>query len=136
MHPKYKGSCLCSAISFEVDGFGAKAANCHCTMCRKFHGAAYGTLVPVTGLKWLTGTDRLKDYVSDNGTIRSFCSDCGSSIGFRSKGSSMENIELAIATFDDEIPIQIDAQIYISYKANWTQLQDDVSAFQEGRELE
>ena len=48
----------------------------------------------------------------------------------------MENIELAIATFDDEIPIQIDAQIYTSYKANWTQLQHDVPAFQEGREQE
>jgi len=136
MTMKYKGSCLCGSISFEVDGFETQAANCHCTMCRKFHGSAYGTLVPVTGLAWLTGSDRLKDYVGDNGTIRSFCSDCGSSMGFRSKGATIADIEIAIATFDDDIPLQVDAQIYTNYKANWVQLQHDLPIHQEGREQE
>lgn len=131
---KYKGSCLCGSISFEVEDFGTEAANCHCTMCRKFHGSAYGTLVPVTGLQWLSGKDLIKDYVAGNGTIRSFCTDCGSSIGFRSKGSSIEDLEIAIATFDDDIPVQVDAQIYTKYKANWVQLQNDLPVYKEGRE--
>ena len=50
MSTGFKGSCLCGSVRFSVDGFCEKAANCHCSMCRKFHGAAFGTLVGVQGL--------------------------------------------------------------------------------------
>jgi hypothetical protein len=130
---EYKGSCLCGAVSFVVDGFNEKAANCHCSMCRKFHGAAFGTLVGVSGLNWLSGHENLKEFVAVNGTVRTFCQECGSSLGFRVKGASSSEMELAIATFDEAIPVEIDAHIYIDYKANWCKLQDNLSKFGEGR---
>ncbi|WP_102796457.1 GFA family protein [Bowmanella denitrificans] len=133
MSQKYQGSCLCGNVRFSVDGFSDKAANCHCSMCRKFHGAAFGTLVGVQGLAWLSGKDLLKDFVASNGTIRTFCINCGSSIGFRVKGEPVGNIELAIATFDTDIPVTIDAQIYTGYKANWCELQPELPAYFEGR---
>lgn len=133
MRKVYKGSCLCGGIQFSVSGFSRKAANCHCSMCRKFHGAAFGTLVEVTDLQWLSGEELLKEFVAPNGTIRSFCSHCGSSLGFRVKGAPSKDIELAIATFDCDIPVTIDAQIYTGYKANWCELHDDIPAFSEGR---
>ena len=37
------GSCLCGAIRYEIDGPLGAAGHCHCTMCRKAHGAAFGT---------------------------------------------------------------------------------------------
>jgi len=134
MTRKYKGSCLCKGIKYEVTDFGPRAANCHCTMCRKFHGAAFGTLVPVSGLNWLTGQDLLKEYTAPNGTIRTFCSDCGSSIGFRVKGASVEHIELAIGTFDGDIPVDIDASIYTNFKANWSALQEDIPKYSNSRD--
>ena len=133
MSTGFKGSCLCGSVRFSVDGFCEKAANCHCSMCRKFHGAAFGTLVGVQGLSWLSGKDRLKEFVAPNGTIRTFCSNCGSSLGFRVKGEPLENIELAISTFDVDIPVKIDAQIYTNYKANWCELQPDLPTHSEGR---
>ena len=105
-------------------------------MCRKFHGAAFGTLVSVSELKWLAGDEKLTDYEAFNGTIRTFCNHCGASIGFRVKGAPASNMELAIATFDEDIPIKIDAQIYTNYKANWCQLQTSLPDFGEGRESE
>lgn len=135
MTKNYKGSCLCGAVSFSVTGFSDGAANCHCSMCRKFHGAVYGTLVRVFNLKWLTGSNHLKEFISPNGAVRTFCQECGSSIGFRTKGSPLTKIELAIAIFDDEIPIKIDAHIYTAYKSNWCELQDDLPTFKEGREV-
>lgn len=42
-------------------------------------------------------------------------------------------MELAIATFDDVIPVEIDAHIYIDYKAGWCKLQDDLPRFFEER---
>jgi hypothetical protein len=103
-------------------------------MCRKFHGAAFGTTVSVSGLKWLSGEELLQHYIAPNGTVRTFCKVCGSSLGFRLKRASIEAIELAISTFDEEIPVNIDAQIYTNYKANWSQLHSDLPIFGEGRE--
>ncbi|UTM59377.1 GFA family protein [Photobacterium sp. CCB-ST2H9] len=133
MSQQYQGSCLCGGVQFAVEGFHKQAANCHCSMCRKFHGAAFGTLVGVQGLTWLSGQHLLNEFTAPNGTIRTFCMVCGSSIGFRVKGAPFEAIELAIATFDGDIPVQIDAQIYTRYKANWCALQPDIPSFDEGR---
>lgn len=135
MNTVYKGSCLCGEVRFSVTGFSEQVANCYCSMCRKFHGAAFGTLVEVQGLKWLSGAHLLKDFVAPNGTVRTFCSNCGSSLGFRSKNASLDDIELAIATFDDDIPVQVDAQIYTAYKPGWCELQPELPAFSEGRNV-
>lgn len=129
----YKGSCLCHRVTFSVNGFSERAANCYCTMCQKFHGAAFGTLVSVKGLTWNSGYELLKHYKANNGTIRTFCKECGSSLGFRVKNAPIEEIELAIATFNDDIPVKIDAQIYTRYRSNWCHLESDLPVFKEGR---
>ncbi|MHA2938092.1 GFA family protein [Vibrio sp. RC27] len=134
MSNTYKGSCLCGVVTFTVESFDERVAHCHCSMCRKFHGAAYATLVGSSGLTWLSGCDYLKEFVAPNGTIRTFCSECGSSIGFRTKGVPLSHIELAIATFDEPIPTQPDAHIYTQYKANWCELHDTLPKFKEGRD--
>jgi len=133
MSDNYKGSCLCGAVTFTVNRFRGQAANCHCTMCRKFHGSAYGTLVGVIGLNWISGIDHLKEFIAPNGTVRTFCYYCGSSLGFRVKGASFSEIELAIATFDGDIPVIIDAHIYIDSKVNWCKLQDELPKYNKGR---
>ena len=129
----YKASCLCGGVKFDVSGFSHLVANCHCTMCRKFHGAAYATLVSVSELNWLSGRGLLKDYIGHNGTIRTFCTDCGSSIGFRLKGAKLSEIEIALSTFDEAIPVTVDANIFTNYKANWCMINDEVPIFKEGR---
>ena len=133
MDTRFEGSCLCGNVQFSVDGFSDKVANCYCSMCRKFHGAAFGTLVGVKGLSWRSGKGFLKDVVASNGTTRTFCSNCGSSIGFRVKGEPLENIELAISTFDVDIPVKVDAQIYTAYKPNWCELQPNLPAYSDER---
>ena len=133
MSIEYKGSCLCGEVQFSVTGFDEQVANCHCTMCRKFHGAAFGTLVSAQGLRWLSGKSLLKEFVASNETTRTFCSQCGSSLGFRVKGVPLKQMELAIATFDNEIPVTVDAQIYTEYKANWCELKQNLDTFSEGR---
>ena len=134
MTHRFSGSCLCKGITFSVEGFSEKAAHCYCSMCRKFHGAAFGTLVEVQGLKWHTGRLLLKEFVAENGTVRVFCEDCGSSLGFRPKGAPFEKTEIAIAAFDEEIPVVVDAQIYTAYKANWSHLDQELKIYPEGRE--
>jgi hypothetical protein len=133
MDKTYKGSCLCGQVRFEASGFSEQAANCHCSMCRKFHGAAFGTLVSVSNLKWLSGLSQLKDYVAPKGTIRTFCKECGSSLGFRVKGAPFEQLEIALSTFDDQIPVTIDAHIYTNNKASWHNITDNLPKYGEGQ---
>ncbi|BFM51340.1 GFA family protein [Marinomonas sp. THO17] len=134
MSNQYLASCLCAGVTFSAQGFGDLVANCHCAMCRKFHGAAFATLVEVKGLKWLSGQDLLKNYRAANGTVRTFCGCCGASIGFRSKDAAMDDMEIAISLFDQAIPVRVDAEIYTHYKANWCVLLEDVPAYPEGRD--
>ena len=130
----YKGSCLCAKVTFKVSGFSPRAPNCHCSMCRKFHGAAYGTLVGVTGLEFLTGKAQLKEFIASNETTRTFCHECGSSIGFRVKGADLSQIEIAIALFDEDIPVRIDAHIFTQNKACWSTIDDRLEHFEQARQ--
>ncbi len=62
----YTGSCLCSAVSYEVAGPFDRMANCHCSMCRKHHGAMFATFAsaPLAGFRWISSADNLAVYKS------------------------------------------------------------------------
>ncbi|EKO3929607.1 GFA family protein [Vibrio fluvialis] len=133
MTPRYHASCLCQQVTFSVAGFEPLVAHCHCTMCRKFHGSAFGTLAATQDLQWLSGHSLLKEFTAANGTVRTFCSQCGSSIGFRSKGVAPEQMEVALGLFDHPIPVSPDTHIYTHYKANWYTIEDSLPQKGEGR---
>jgi hypothetical protein len=40
-----RGTCLCSAIGWAAEGPFELMAHCHCSMCRKAHGASFATAV-------------------------------------------------------------------------------------------
>src|SRR5690606_8685060 len=84
MSKRYRGSCLCGMVAFVLDQFLGPADHCHCSMCRKFHGAAYATFVSVErqAFHWVSGQELVSDYMAPNGTVRSFCGRCGSSLFF------------------------------------------------------
>ncbi|MDJ0760993.1 MAG: GFA family protein [Woeseiaceae bacterium] len=135
MTTPYRGSCLCGAIRFEVDEFLPESAHCHCSMCRKFHGAEYATYASIKEphFRWTAGEDALQSYVAENGTTRQFCRHCGSSLTFSSPRASSDEVEIALATVDDDVPIRPNAHIFLNYAANWTVIDDELQCFGEGR---
>lgn len=48
--------CLCGAIRYEVDVPLTDVGNCHCSMCRRFHGAAFAPLIKCLLVPRLRGT--------------------------------------------------------------------------------
>ncbi len=129
----YKGSCLCGGITFEAGDLQADPANCHCRMCRKFHGAAFATLAAAGQFHWLTGEDLVRHYKGANGTVRSFCSRCGTSLAFRSNGDADTPFEIAVSLFDEDVPIAPAANIYARYRAVWFPMDKSLPVFDEGR---
>ncbi|MDH3535740.1 MAG: GFA family protein [Gammaproteobacteria bacterium] len=136
MAKPYRGSCLCGKIRFEVDQFAPHTGNCHCSMCRKFHGAAFATIAEARRehFRWISGAALLKDYTASNGTTRSFCGNCGSSLTFASPKANPGLVEIALGCFDDEVPVRPDAHIYVGSGAAWALPQDDLPQFEAGRD--
>jgi len=77
--PVAQGTCLCGAVSYEVDGPFEVMSRCHCSMCRKHHGSTFATFVtaPASGFRWVKGEEFVSTYYADHGARRSFCKTCG-----------------------------------------------------------
>ena len=76
------GSCFCGAVRFEVELPTVFCAHCHCSMCRRAHGAGFVTWFGVERerLRLLGGEDALVRYRSSDQGTRSFCGTCGSTL--------------------------------------------------------
>lgn len=124
-----KGSCLCGEVTFAISKLQPAIAHCHCSMCRKFHGAAFSTFaeVAITDLIWLSGEHLLKSYCADNQSVRQFCRNCGSSLTFSSRfNREQETIEVAVASFDQHPPLNIRGHIFTDNKVNWFEINDEL----------
>jgi hypothetical protein len=76
------GACLCGAVTFEVAPPYRWFAHCHCSMCRKHHGALFGTSIGVARkrFRWLSGAADVVHYRATAAFGRPFCRHCGSKV--------------------------------------------------------
>ena len=72
-HDSVEGACLCGAVTFRVALPPKWVAHCHCSMCRRAHGAGFVTWVGVDepALTLLTSLT-LTSYASSPEATRSF----------------------------------------------------------------
>ena len=75
-----EGRCLCGALRYEADPPVQFMVHCHCSMCRKHHGAAFATFVSVRpqSFRWISGEANVGVYASSENAERAFCRVCGS----------------------------------------------------------
>lgn len=80
------GRCLCGRVTWEVLGEPYAMYNCHCRMCQKLHGAAFGTysFVKQEDFRWTGTTDSVVHYQSSEILQRSACDNCGSVVPYES----------------------------------------------------
>jgi hypothetical protein len=74
----HKGSCLCGAVSFEVDAELPGPDACHCSQCRKQSGHYWASTNVARSALAIRGEDRISWYQSSEKIRRGFCSVCGS----------------------------------------------------------
>ena len=115
-----RGSCLCGSVRYEVRGPLGPATHCHCAMCRKAHGAAFGTYARVqrSDFVLLSGADDIASYQSSPEVIRTFCRRCGSTLQFI-RASRPDTFSLALGTLDDDPGVRPSIHIFIESKAPW-----------------
>ncbi|NVK18092.1 MAG: GFA family protein [Methylocystaceae bacterium] len=129
------GSCLCGEITYQVKDISERLSNCHCKMCRKFHGAAYATYAAVTpeNFNFLSGETLIAAYQAPNGTTRKFCPNCGTSLFFESATGSNDHVYFALSTLDAAAAIKPSAHIFTKYKADWSFVDDGLPCYEEER---
>lgn len=119
-----QGQCLCGATRFEFDLPSKWVAHCHCTMCRRAHGAAFVTWVGVVAaqFRWVAET-MLRWYESSPGAQRGFCGACGSPIAFQSEHWPGE-IHLARALIEGPLDRVPQIHVHTATAVHWVTLGD------------
>ncbi|MEX3009038.1 GFA family protein [Hoeflea sp. TYP-13] len=131
MPKELKGSCLCGQIRYKILGPLVGVLNCHCSMCRKSHGAAFRTRAAVkrADFQYLEGENLLTRYQSSPGEHRTFCSVCGANI-VTEFDADQEWLGFALGTLDDDPGVKPQRHIFVGSKAPWHDITDDLPQWQ------
>ena len=124
MEHQVRGACLCGRVRFELDLPTKWVAHCHCSMCRRAHGAAFVTWVsvPETAFRVTAGADHLRDYRSSETAVRSFCDVCGSTMLFRSEGRWKGEVHVTRANIEGEIDRRPTGHGFYEDRVDWVEL--------------
>lgn len=132
-----KGSCLCGAVAFEVEALPGKVFNCHCSQCRKSHGAAFATQAFARGetLRFIRGEDDLTAYTGHGG-VRVFCRHCGSRLMNHAPNKGLY-LSVALSCIDNldtfaaaDLPAPV-AHAFVDSKAPWHTPSAEIPTFPE-----
>ena len=118
---KMQGGCLCGAVRFTVTAPSLFCGHCHCSMCRRNHGAAYVTWFAVmrSQLSIESGLDQLTRYESSEHGSRSFCARCGSSL-FCVSTRLPDVVDIPLANMEAAIDRIPESHVYFDDRASWT----------------
>ena len=121
------GGCLCGAVRYEIAGALRQASHCHCAMCRKHHGAAFGSYASArrAEFRWTAGETLVGRFASSPGIERGFCTRCGSTL-FWDAVENRESFGIALGTLDGDPGVRPSLHIFVDSKAPWYELVDDL----------
>lgn len=93
------GGCACGRVRFSAEVTETDAYLCHCRMCQRASGSVSLAMTGIAqdAVTWECEPDY---YASSTIAERAFCSDCGTSLGFRYKQGTAK-MDLTVAAFDD-----------------------------------
>jgi hypothetical protein len=94
-------------------------------MCRKAHGAAFGTYAAAKAedFRVVSGEDLITRFRSSPGIVRTFCARCGSTLQWL-RESKPDVVDVALGVLDDDPGVRPAAHIYVGSKAPWYEITD------------
>lgn len=125
-----RGHCECGRVRYEVDAEIEDFSHCHCSQCRRLHGAAYATFAGVVRdkLRYLSGEADIKTYASSAFNDRIFCGICGSSILVETN-KEPEFVYLSMSTVQGDPPRPRGYHQYVGSKAPWHEIVDNLEQY-------
>ena len=125
-----QGSCLCGAVRYEISGSFDIAGHCHCSLCRKSHGAAFASHAHVDPeqFRWTAGVEQVQKYESSPGGERCFCQRCGSMLAVT---EARKVSWVTLGTVDGDPGIRPSGHVFVGSKAPWYEITDTLPQFEE-----
>jgi hypothetical protein len=121
-----RGSCLCGAVAFVIEGPPQIARNCHCTRCRRARSAAHASnlVTPVGAVRFTRGADRLGEFKAPDARFftQVFCSSCGSPMPRIDPSRSIAIVPMG--ALDDAPGVSPSVHIWVGSKAPWYSIAD------------
>lgn len=118
----HRGSCLCGAVAYEVDGELREVVGCHCTQCRKTTGHFMAATAAKHGDFRITREEGLAWYRSSDQARRGFCNVCGSTLFWQ--GDGRDYVAIAAGTLDGPTGIRIKGHIFCADKGDYYEIAD------------
>lgn len=126
------GSCLCGAVAYSVDAPPGPIVHCHCITCRKAHGSAFSSVMPVARehFRWMRGEELLHAFESSPGKLRRFCSRCGSHVVAERPERGL--VLLRLGCLDSALRQKPIGHIWRSEGASWYEPSEELPEFAAG----
>jgi len=121
---------LCGKVRYEVTGPLLHADHCHCTMCRRQHGAAFSTYADFEpdDFRFTSGEFLAKVFETSSGGGWCFCSECGSTLAGTDRGRFTS---ITLGTVEGDPGIRPASHIFAGSRARWHDIKDDLAQFDE-----
>ena len=119
---RHTGSCLCGAVSYEVEGALREVIACHCTQCRKQTGHYMAATAAKLDKFRIVKDEGLRWYRSSDMAERGFCQICGSTLFWQGKGR--DYVAIAAGSVDGETGQRIAFHIFCANKGDYSDIAD------------
>ena len=119
-----KGSCLCGAVSFTVQGAVRSVIACHCTQCRKQSGHYFAATAAPDEAVAIAGEENVRWFQSSAVARRGFCGECGSALFWKRQGS--DQLSISAGSFDAPTGLTLERHIYCADKGDYYEITDDL----------
>ncbi|MFP6698629.1 MAG: GFA family protein [Alphaproteobacteria bacterium] len=119
-----RGSCLCNSVRWEIDGPVGNMSHCHCSICRKAHGAPFATYLSTGAQNYrlVAGTEVIKEHGCSPRLTRAFCATCGSVVPMMVGARAV----IPAGCLNDDPGIRPDMHIFTGSKAPWHAIDDNL----------
>jgi hypothetical protein len=121
-----QGSCQCGGVRFELPDELSNMTFCHCATCKKISGGV-GTAngrARTESIRLLAGEDLVHTYQPEEGSAKTFCSQCGSNL-FGGGWPDSEFSSVRLSAIDTPFDTRPRSHIFVRSLAPWETLPDD-----------
>lgn len=124
------GRCECGLVKYEVDGELVDYCHCHCSICRRLHGAAFATWGGVSRneFSYTSGETNLKAYAFSEKADSLFCDSCGSRVLVDFKPET-DMLYITLGTVDGDVRCPSGFHQFVGSKAPWFEISDDLPQY-------
>ncbi len=114
-------------MQYQVAGDLVDFCHCHCSICRRLHGAAFATWGGISRdeFSYVSGEANLKVYAFSEDADSVFCEKCGSRLLVDFKPEA-HMLYITLGTVDGDVRCPSGFHQFVGSKAPWFEICDDL----------